>query len=569
MESLGSWLHGVAYRTALKAQSERVSRQRRELRVPARPPETANDDPSWRDVQQVLHAELNRLSERYRAPLVLCYLEGKTQDDAASLLGVSKEAIKKRLERGRAVLLTRLVGRGLGPNAALAAAAWPAATLACPPAGLVSSALKAAMSGMTAGVVSARVMALKDGVVQAMLMTKLKIVTAILLVVAVVTGGAVVPRLSMLAAEQAPPAKTDKLARQDGELPKAEANRIVDTAAEPSDLPAAAQAQQTPLTEPIWGIAFSPDGKTLAGAAAGKGGKIFLWDALSGRQTGTLAGHPGGGCVAVAFSPDGRTLASAGGDKAVKLWNAKEETLAHSLAGHRDAVRALSFSPDGKTLSSGSQDRTVCLWNVETGTLRRTLKLQSGAAPGQDDRVASVSFARDGKTVASRLFDGRVLLWNALTGELSAVLEDRGGGTHVAFAQDGRLATAGGGRNEVNVWDVAERKIQSTYTGHKDTVIAVAFSHDGALLASGGQGPDKEEFVGGIPVSRRKVSEIKVWDAATKKEIWSRQGELGRFKCVSFSSDGALVASCDDAIVMVNDAKTGAEKWKVRVTPDE
>src|SRR5262249_21161164 len=126
--SVGSWLYGVAYRTALKARADSARRQTHEARGPGPAATEARDDLTWRDGPQVVHAGLNRFSERYGAPLVLCYLEGKTQDEAAVRLGVSKATLKKHLERGRALLRVRLVRRGLGPAAVLAASAWPAAT---------------------------------------------------------------------------------------------------------------------------------------------------------------------------------------------------------------------------------------------------------------------------------------------------------------------------------------------------------------------------------------------------------------------------------------------------------
>src|SRR5262249_39754663 len=72
-----SWLHGVAYRTARKAQAEFARRQKHEARGRGQTAAVPPDDLTWREVQQVLHAELDRLSERDRAPLVLCYFEGK------------------------------------------------------------------------------------------------------------------------------------------------------------------------------------------------------------------------------------------------------------------------------------------------------------------------------------------------------------------------------------------------------------------------------------------------------------------------------------------------------------
>src|SRR5262249_22717151 len=79
-QSLGSWLYGVAYKTALKARANAASRRNHEAKTPVRSVSSPADDLSWREVQAVLHEELNRLPEEYRAPLVLCYLESRTLD---------------------------------------------------------------------------------------------------------------------------------------------------------------------------------------------------------------------------------------------------------------------------------------------------------------------------------------------------------------------------------------------------------------------------------------------------------------------------------------------------------
>jgi RNA polymerase sigma factor (sigma-70 family) len=123
--SVGSWLYGVAYRTALKARADAARRHKLECRKSTRTCPAAGDDFSWREVQQILHAELSRFAERYRGPLVLCYLEGKTQDQAARTLGVSKATLKSDLERGRALLRLRLLRRGVGPAVVLAASCGP------------------------------------------------------------------------------------------------------------------------------------------------------------------------------------------------------------------------------------------------------------------------------------------------------------------------------------------------------------------------------------------------------------------------------------------------------------
>jgi cytochrome c peroxidase len=195
-ESVGSWLHGVAYRTALKARARSAARQKNEARAPART--LANpDDLTWREMQEVLHAELAGLAERYRVPLVACYLEGKTQDQAAAQLGLAKSTLKDRLERGRALLRARLLRRGLGPAALLLATAWPSATASASlPAALAASTIEAAClcaAGQAApAAVSAKVAALMEGVLEPMLLAKGKtavILTAALAVVSIGLGG--------------------------------------------------------------------------------------------------------------------------------------------------------------------------------------------------------------------------------------------------------------------------------------------------------------------------------------------------------------------------------------------
>src|SRR5262245_12301080 len=177
--TLASWLHGVAYRTALKARAESTQRRKHEAHGPEREV-SGPDSLTWTEVRCVLHEELGRLSERHRVPLVLCYLQGKTQDEAAALVGLSKGTLKRRLERGRALLRERLVRRGLGPAALLLAAGWPAATAtAGVPQTLVVSTAKAALlaaagRAATAGLVSAQAAALSEGVLHAMWLTKVK-----------------------------------------------------------------------------------------------------------------------------------------------------------------------------------------------------------------------------------------------------------------------------------------------------------------------------------------------------------------------------------------------------------
>lgn len=118
-QSLAAWLHGVARRVALTAQQRRVAQRRRD-HAAARPEAVPADDLSWKEVRAALDEELAQLPERWQLPLVLCYLEGRTQDEAAEHLGWGKSTLRRRLDEARAALGRRLARRGI-VGAALAA----------------------------------------------------------------------------------------------------------------------------------------------------------------------------------------------------------------------------------------------------------------------------------------------------------------------------------------------------------------------------------------------------------------------------------------------------------------
>jgi RNA polymerase sigma factor (sigma-70 family) len=192
--SLGSWLYGVAYRTAMKAKVARDTRRRHEARAGAEARPDAVDELSWREAQGILHQELARLPEKYRLPLVLCYLEGKRQDEAEGLLGWPHGKLRSMLERAREHLRQRLVRRGLGANAVLFAVVGFASTSAgAVPAELLAGAVRAAASlasgSAAAASVSADVLGLADGVIRSMTLSKMKLIASGFLAVAVLGWG--------------------------------------------------------------------------------------------------------------------------------------------------------------------------------------------------------------------------------------------------------------------------------------------------------------------------------------------------------------------------------------------
>jgi RNA polymerase sigma factor (sigma-70 family) len=184
-ESVGGWLYQVAYNTALKARASAAARRRREQRSGGRPPDDPLSEVTGRELLRVLDEELHRLPMRQRAPLVLCYLEGLTLDQAAGRLGFSESTLKRRLEEAREHLRRRLERRGLALSAALLATA--AMSSAVPRA--LSAATVLSATGQAADVPSA-VAALVRQSLRATVARASKAVGAVLLTLGLVAAGA-------------------------------------------------------------------------------------------------------------------------------------------------------------------------------------------------------------------------------------------------------------------------------------------------------------------------------------------------------------------------------------------
>ena len=225
--SLASWLHGVAHRLALRAKAGAATRRRHEAQASVcqtMPP----DDVRWGEVRAVLDAELAALPEKWRLPLVLCYLEGRTQDEAAAQLGWSPRTLRRRLEEARTGLGRRLSRRGVAWSAALSAVllSESGASAALSP-GLLDSTIKAASlfaAGQTAAAVliSAKAAALTEGVLKTMFLSKLKIAVVAFLVIGTLGIGISAQTRRTLAADSPPAAsKSAPPSQEEGEPDKA------------------------------------------------------------------------------------------------------------------------------------------------------------------------------------------------------------------------------------------------------------------------------------------------------------------------------------------------------------
>jgi RNA polymerase sigma factor (sigma-70 family) len=213
-DSVANWLHGVAHRLARRARADAARRLAREQHAPTKAPTDPLAEVSLREAQALLDEELARLPEKYRAPLVLCCLQGLARDEAARQLGWPVALLKSRLEQARDLLRSRLARRGLTLSAALWAAllAEPAAAV---PATLADAVVQAAaLAGTTTATpvpVSAAAVALAEQALRGRPLTWLKVLAAVLALGALGLGAAVLsqpaPRPAQPAAVGADPGK--------------------------------------------------------------------------------------------------------------------------------------------------------------------------------------------------------------------------------------------------------------------------------------------------------------------------------------------------------------------------
>jgi RNA polymerase sigma factor (sigma-70 family) len=219
---VGHWLYGVAYRTALRARTLAAQRNQRERQVRQMPEREDLPKETWSDLQPLLDHELSRLPEKYRVPLVLCELEGKSKQEVARHLDLPEGTVSSRLARAREVLRRRLTQRGLALTigAVTSALTGPEASAAVP-VPLVLTTVKAAAQfaagGVAGKVVPASIAALTEGVLQSMLLTKLKMGAALLLALGTLALGVGVMVNHVLA--RPPAAIRSEDARQNGDEP--------------------------------------------------------------------------------------------------------------------------------------------------------------------------------------------------------------------------------------------------------------------------------------------------------------------------------------------------------------
>ena len=195
---------------------------------------------------------------------------------------------------------------------------------------------------------------------------------------------------------------------------------------------------------PIWSLAISPDGRSLA-AAGYRSNMVYLWDVASGKKRRDLRGHTNR-LWSVAFSSDGRLLASAAADRTVRVWDAVNGQLQSQIDVPAEFPWLIAFSPDSRSLAVATDDCRVRLWDVATSRQQEPLARHAST-------IRAFAFFPDGKSLASGGDDGTVKIWGLATRQERATL--RAGGASIwslSVSRDGRTVAGGDNTGRVTVW---------------------------------------------------------------------------------------------------------------------
>ncbi len=296
----------------------------------------------------------------------------------------------------------------------------------------------------------------------------------------------------------------------------------------------------------IHDLAYSPDGKRLATAHAPSTGpgEVKLWDPTTGARLATFS-VPDRGAYSVAFSPDGKLLAGrvfARADRrsGVVLWDVASGRELRTLGGPAAQVSALAFAPDGRTLATIGPDRVLRFWDIATGAeTRRTAGVGSG-------RV--LAFAPDGRTLAMNGVGGVPILWDVAGNRVRAALEPaREPFTFrsIAFSPDGRTLAAagsvpvpGGQTGRVRLYDLTrEPPARRAELSHERAAQGGENQWAGAIRFT----PDDRRVVGTMAAAT--AVKIVIWNAATGLESDSlARGGGGTEDRLAVSPEGRWLA---------------------------
>jgi RNA polymerase sigma factor (sigma-70 family) len=535
--AVGNWLYGVAHNTALKAKAMIHKRRAKERQASTQPPDR---EATWLQIQELVDAELSRLPERYRIPIVLCDLEGKTIKEAMRHLGWPQGTVASRLARGRALLASRLSKVGVALSAGVLAHALAETASAAAPAQLITTTTQAATlygAGQTAAAcgASANAALLTDGVLKTMLLAKLKLAAAALTLIGLLSVAVGAVALQEQKGEdkveanveevflQAPTPAIPPQPEQGGALGPV---RALDYGQD--DVIALAIGAKVHLGGPrmrtvllghadeVTCLAFDNRARTTL-ATGSKDGAVRLWDS-NGKLLRVL--KDGKGAVhAVTFSLDQRYkfVAAAGEDGIIRVWNPATGQQVCDFAGHEGPVRALAFARASfLTLVSGGDDKTVRLWYPSKDVQPKSFDgavLAKGTDPNLDlklpdeaDLQPAILHVHDAPVRTLAFGPGRLAvgddagvlrvwvpmggaLWRPQPGVAPLVLRGHAGPVRTlvfhAYQPGGATMVSGGDDGKVIVWDAVAGRRLETLQAHHHPIQALAIHPLGHDLLTG------------------------------------------------------------------------------------
>jgi RNA polymerase sigma factor (sigma-70 family) len=556
--SVASWLHSVARRIAVKARLRMARDQALGRQLVAMPDIEVRDEWTWHELRAVLDEELEQLPEKYRMPLVLCGLEGKTHEQAACELGCPKSSLSSRLVRARELLRARLTRRGIAVSTAALAALLSEQAAAAVPALLTITTVRAAMQKASEAI-PAHVMAMTEEGIKAMGAAKAK--AGLVLALMAVAVSAFGYRLAVGGGQhstEGTKAKTENRQSTGDDRPQ-KADRYGDP------LPAEAIARIGTVRfrhgNDIHVLHFTPDGKEIVSHGFREG--TCIWDAATGCELRRIVPEAPTQINTIALSADGRRIAGTllhrnefGNKYPVAIWDRMTGKKIGETGNGKYSFPC--FAPDSNLLAVIDYDGRIELWDVDAGRSVRSWKAHNGW-------IGNALFLPDGKHLVTGGSDNAVRFWDVATGdkvrELAELVSTSGS---LALSPDGkRLASVvhkpspprviGGERpgNEIQLWDVASGKeVRRLSVPVKDfdpertfQLAYPTFSHDGKILAATGV----DEF-------------LRLWDTDTGKEL--RRMALGlnsRGRPVFAPDDRTLAVTSHGNAIRLFEAASGKE----------
>ena len=359
-------------------------------------------------------------------------------------------------------------------------------------------------------------------------------------------------------------------------------------------------APQQPVTkvevaEPdsqAWGLAISPDGKTLAAACTDS--MIRLIDVRTGEKRVIRTGVKRGYVGRVSFTPDGKTIVGVGADDRLRLWDVASTKEVKSIPALGDkeirgvpplSPDSLAISPNGGFIAVGGNGTAdgSGVFRLDDDSFYQIRVLNAKTDEQLWSRVGrrgynhQLVFSPDSQTLASDT-SGEVTLLNARTGELKRSLKPKVGTVWaLAFSPDGKsLASCGSATVEekrsrwLTLWDLRSGMVvRSMEVGDAGGVAVpgtLAFSPDGKSLASAGSGLGVILGDNGVVSGQKVINDVKLWDIATGSLKWTSANGDGDLTSLVFSPDGEALFCCDNSATYRIDARAGQDRLELMKT---